>query len=89
MARKGRKNFNKRKLTNHVSTSDRAAKAEKAKYERCRRRRLNIVKKLDEFHKLFDAEIYFLARSNSDRRQVHWYCSEDGWTPSPEGLVSG
>ncbi|KAJ9653607.1 hypothetical protein H2198_007231 [Neophaeococcomyces mojaviensis] len=79
MARKVRKSGSKNKASGHTSYRDRAAKDEKARYERCRRRRLGLVKKLAEFHTLFDTEVQCLFRSKTDKRQVYWFSSEDDW----------
>lgn len=89
MARKVRKSGSKNKASGHTSYRDRAAKDEKARYERCRRRRLGLVKKLAEFHTLFDTEVQCLFRSKTDKRQVYWFSSEDDWRDqAPQTTVS-
>lgn len=86
MARKLRNTPRRRKAPGHASSRDRAAKDEKARYERCRRRRWGLVKKASEYNVLFGSEVFMLLKDG----QKSWYfSSNDGWTSTPQDMVSG
>ena len=84
MARKSHRIADKRKGNSEPSTRERAAKDEKARYERFRRRRWGIVKKISEYVDLFDAEACLVIR---DRYSTHYYMSGE-WIEAPQNIVS-
>lgn len=66
-------------------TASRQVKDEKARYERCRRRRWGLVKKAREYSVLFGAEVYLLVK---DEHNAHYFASEEQWIGAPEDVVS-
>lgn len=77
------------KKSSHTKHSQRRAeqqaKDQKARYERCRRRRWGLVKKAREYSHLFGAEVYLLMR---DQHNAQYYTSEGGWISTPQDVVS-
>lgn len=84
MVRKARQASHRRKGISTVSRDERAAKDEKARYERFRRRRWGIIKKISEYVEKFDAQACVLV---SDRYQTHYFTSGE-WVREPERIVS-
>jgi len=84
MPRKVRKIHRKRKPLGRALSPDRAAKDEKARYERCRRRRKGLVKKASEFSALFGDEVHIFLK-NSQRS--FYFTTEDGWASTPHDIV--
>ncbi|KAK5067878.1 hypothetical protein OHC33_003026 [Knufia fluminis] len=64
-------------------TASRQVKDEKARYERCRRRRWGLVKKAREYSKLFEAQVYLLVK---DEHNAHYFASEEQWIGAPEDV---
>ncbi|KAK5949273.1 hypothetical protein OHC33_009626 [Knufia fluminis] len=62
---------------------NREAKDEKARYDRCRRRRWGLVKKAREYSSLFGAEVYLLMK---DEQNAHYFTSEDRWIGVPQDV---
>lgn len=84
MVRKTRQASHRRKGPSVLSRDERAAKDEKARYERFRRRRWGIIKKISEYVEKFDAQACVLV---SDRYQTHYFTSNE-WVREPEQIVS-
>ncbi|KAK5069357.1 hypothetical protein LTR51_008607 [Lithohypha guttulata] len=63
--------------------ASRQVKDEKARYERCRRRRWGLVKKAREYSALFGAEVYLLVK---DEHNAHYFASEDRWISAPQDV---
>ena len=81
MARKGRK-VSHRKQPKQVVADQ--ARADKARYERCRRRRWGLVKKAREYSTMFGAEVYLLMK---DQYSAQYFTSEDDWSSIPTDKV--
>ncbi|KAK5077693.1 hypothetical protein LTR70_009514 [Exophiala xenobiotica] len=64
-------------------TVSRQVKDEKARYERCRRRRWGLVKKAREYSALFGAEVYLLVK---DEHNAHYFASEEQWIGALEDV---
>ncbi|KAK5077420.1 hypothetical protein LTR70_010260 [Exophiala xenobiotica] len=64
-------------------TVSRQVKDEKARYERCRRRRWGLVKKAREYSALFGAEVYLLVK---DEHNAHYFASKDPWISAPQDV---
>ncbi|KAK5082552.1 hypothetical protein LTR70_007658 [Exophiala xenobiotica] len=64
-------------------TASRQVKDEKARYERCRRRRWGLVKKAREYSTLFGAEVYLLVK---DEHNAHYFASKDRWISAPQDV---
>ncbi|KAK5073268.1 hypothetical protein LTR51_005910 [Lithohypha guttulata] len=71
----------KRQVTKRAAS--RQVKDEKARYERCRRRRWGLVKKAREYSALFGAEVYLLVK---DEHNAHYFASSDHWISAPEDV---
>lgn len=84
MPRKSRRLSRKRRNPDTSSSWDRAAKDEKAKYERRRRRRWGIIKKAKEYSTLFDEDVYLLIK---DEHKAQYFSTADEWISSPQQVV--